>query len=98
MLITLSATRSVCFAAKEFASWLFVMMLTQFTLPEQSDWYDNVLIRLYDEAPVLPVNVSRPYFSIRPQGAREKFGVWGRDYARKGLGNNLARKCIAGMS
>ena len=30
-------------------------------------------------APVLPVNVSRPYFSTRPQGARKKFCVWGRD-------------------
>ena len=28
--------------------------------------------------PVFPVNVSRPYFSTRPQGVCEKFGVWGR--------------------
>ena len=34
----------------------------------------------YNYAPVLPVNVSRPYFSTRPQGVHEKFGVWGRDY------------------
>jgi len=53
----------------------------QFTLPEQSDWCDNVPIHSYDCAPVLPMNVSRPYFLIRPQGVREKFGVWGRDYA-----------------
>ena len=70
---------SVCFGAKKFASWLFVMTQTQFTLPEQSDWCDNMPIRSYDYTPVLPVNVSRPYFSTRPQGAREKFGVWGRD-------------------
>ena len=57
----------------------------QFTLPEQSDWCDNMPIRSYDCAPVLPVNVSRPYFLIRPQGAREKFGVWGRDYAIDGF-------------
>ena len=56
------------------------MMLMQFTLPKQSDWCDNMLIRSYDYAPVLPVKVSRPYFSTRPQGACEKFGVWGRDY------------------
>ena len=37
-------------------------------------------IRSDNYAPVLPVNVSRPYFSTRPQGACEKFGVWGRDY------------------
>ena len=72
MLITLSATGSVCFGAKKFASWLFVMRITQFTLPEQSDWCDNMPIRSYDYAPVLPVNVSRPYFSTRPQGARAK--------------------------
>ena len=37
-------------------------------LPEQSDWCNNMPIPLYDYAPVLPVNVSRPYFSTRPQG------------------------------
>ena len=52
----------------------------QFTLAEQSDWCNNMPLRSYNYAPVLPVNVSRPYFSTRPQGAREKFGVWGRDY------------------
>ena len=46
--------------------------ITQFTLPEQSDWCDNMPIRSYDYAQVLPVNMSRPYFSTRPQGAREK--------------------------
>jgi len=34
----------------------------QFTLPEQSDWCDNMTLRSYNYAPVLPVNVSRPYF------------------------------------
>ena len=57
------------------------MTQTQFTLPEQSDWCDNMTLRSYNYAPVLPVKVSRPYFSTRPQGAREKFGVWGRDYS-----------------
>ena len=52
----------------------------QFTLPEHSDWCNNMTLRSYNYAPVLPVNVSRPYFLTRPQGAREKFGVWGRDY------------------
>ena len=61
--------RSICFGAKIFASWLFVM--TQFTLPELSDWCDNMPIRTYDYAPVLPVNVSRPYFLTRPHGASE---------------------------
>ena len=32
-------------------------------------------IRSYDYAPVLPVNVSRAYFSTSPQGAREKLGL-----------------------
>ena len=31
-------------------------------LPEQSDWCNNMLIHTYDFVPVLPVNVSRPYF------------------------------------
>ena len=38
-------------------------------------------LRSYNYASVLPVKVSRPYFSTRPQGARERFGVWGRDKA-----------------
>ena len=29
----------------------------QFTMPEQSDWHDNMPICLYDYAPVLLVNV-----------------------------------------
>ena len=37
-------------------------------------------ICLYNYAPVLQVNVSRPHFSTGPQGARERFGIWGRDY------------------
>ena len=45
--------------------------IMQFTLPEQSDWCDNMPICSYDYAPFLPVN-----FSTRPQGARKKFGVW----------------------
>ena len=48
----------------------------------QSDWCDNMPIRLYDYAPVLPVNVSRPYFSTRPQGVRAKNLVSG-DETRK---------------
>ena len=35
----------------------------------------------YNYGPVLQMNVSRPYFSTRSQGAREKFGVRGRDYS-----------------
>ena len=27
----------------------------------------------------IDVNVSRPYFSTRPQGTRKNFGVWGRN-------------------
>ena len=42
-------------------------------------------LRSYKYAPVLPVKVSRPYFSTRPQGVREKFGVWGRDYRGPGM-------------
>ena len=83
--MTLSATSSVCFGAKKFASWLFMMTQMQFTLPEQSDWCDNMTLRSYNYAPVLPVKVSRPYFWPRPQGARKKFGVWGRDYSGQGL-------------
>ena len=44
----------------------------QFTLPEQSDWCNNMPLRSYNYTPVLPVKVSRPYFSTRPQGARVK--------------------------
>ena len=74
----ISDQHSVCFGAKKFASWLFMMTHNAIS-PEQSDWCDNMTLRLYNYAPVLPVNVSRPYFSTRPHGAREKFGVWGRD-------------------
>ena len=42
--------------------------------------YPNLLTAICKLAPVLVVKVSRPYFSTRPQGTREKFGVWGRDY------------------
>ena len=59
--------------------------MTQFTLPEQSDWCDNMPLRSYNYAPVLQVNVPRPYFSTRPQGTHEKFGVWGRDYTNVGF-------------
>ena len=74
-------------APKNLQAGYFVMTHTQFTLPEQSDWCDNMPIRSYDYAPVLPVNVSRPYFTTRPQSAREKFGVWGRDYGASGYSN-----------
>ena len=57
----------------------------QFTLPEQSDWCDNMPLRSYNYAPVLPVNVSRPYFLTRPQGVRKKFGVWEQDYTNVGF-------------
>ena len=53
--------------------------IMQFTLPEQSDWCDNMTLRSYNYAPVLPVKVSRPNISTRLQGAHEKFGAWGRD-------------------
>jgi len=52
----------------------------QFTLPEQSDWCDNMTLRSYNYAPVLPVRMSRPYFLTRPQDPCNKFGIWGRDY------------------
>ena len=42
--------------------------------------YSNLLTTICKQAPVFVVKVSRPYFLTRPQGAREKFGVWGRDY------------------
>ena len=45
----------------------------QFTLPEQSDWCD-MPIRSNNYAPVLLVNISRPYLSTRPQGMRNK--IW----------------------
>ena len=64
-----SATSSICFGS--------VMM---HSLPEQSDWCDNMPIRSYNYTPVLLVNVSRPYFLTRLQGMRKKFGVWGGDY------------------
>ena len=44
----------------------------QFTLPEQSDWCDNMLIRPYD---YVPMNVSRPYFSMGPQGMYKGLGM-----------------------
>ena len=50
-----------------------------FNSPEH--WCDNMPLRSYKYAPVLPGNVPRPYFSTRPKGAREKFDVWGRDYS-----------------
>ena len=65
--------------------------ITQFTLPEQSDWCDNILIRSYDYIPVLPVNMSRPYFSTRPQpqdtckklgSGDDTTGCWARAWER----------------
>ena len=48
----------------------------QFTLPEQSDWCANMPIRLVwlRTLQFYQVNVSRPYFSTRPLGTREK--IW----------------------
>ena len=45
-----------------------------------------MLICSYKYVPVLPVNVSRPYFFMRPQGVHENSGVWGRDYRVHGRG------------
>ena len=50
------------------------MMTHYVILLLQSDWCDKTL-RSYNYDPVLPVNVSRPYFSTKPQGVHEKFGV-----------------------
>ena len=76
---TLSTTScTVRFGAQKITSWLFVMT---HNIPEQSDWCDNMPIYSCDYAPGLQVNVSRPYFSMRSQGAREKFGVRGQDYS-----------------
>ena len=80
--------------------------IAQFTLPEQSDWCDNMPIRSYNYAPVLPVNMSRPYFSTRPQDTHEKVGVWGWDYPGcevicQGVPNHLAsslRPCFVEAS
>ena len=36
------------FASWALASWLFVITQTQFTLPEQSDWCDNMPLCSYD--------------------------------------------------
>jgi len=43
----------------------------KFTLPEHPDWCDNMPLRSYNYTPVLSINVSRPYFSTRPQGVYE---------------------------
>ena len=51
------------------------MTLSLIYFPEQSDSCDNMPMRLYNYTPVLPVNVSRPYFSTRPQDTREKWGL-----------------------
>ena len=40
----------------------YLMTIMQFTLPEQSDWYNNMPVSSYDYFPVLQVNVSRPLF------------------------------------
>ena len=76
MLITISATSSSCFGAKKFASWLFMMTHnTIYLIPERSDWCDNMPLRSYNYAPVLPVNVSRPYFSTWPPAGRTQ-KIW----------------------
>ena len=72
MLITLPVTRSLSFGIPKSASWLTYKPTL---LSDQSDWCDNMLICSYNYAPVLPVSVSRSYFSTRPQGARQKFGL-----------------------
>ena len=46
-------------------------------LPEQSDWCDNMPIHSHGYAHVLPVSVSRPYFSTRLQGTCAKNFVSG---------------------
>ena len=51
------------------------MMTHYVILLLQSDWCDKKTLRSYNYDPVLPLNVSRPYFSTKPQGVREKFGV-----------------------
>ena len=40
----------------------------EFTLPEQSDWCNNMLIHSYNYTPISPVKVSRPYSLTMPQG------------------------------
>ena len=85
MLITLSASSSICFTTQKLQAGYFWWHIMQFTSPEQFDLCGNMPIHSYDCVPVLPVNVSRPYFITRSQGTCEKFGVWGRDYASSGL-------------
>ena len=68
----------------------------RFTWPEQSDWCNNLPIRLYDYTPVLPVNMSRPYFSTRLQGACENLVSGDKtnlqhEIQRKRLGPNAFR-------
>ena len=67
-------------AARNLQAGYLWWRIAQFTLPEQSDWCDNTPQFSYNYAPVLPVNVSKPYFSTQLQGVHEKFAVWGRDY------------------
>ena len=42
--------------------------------------YPNLLTATCKHAPVFVVKVSRPYFSTRPQGVHEKFGVYATIY------------------
>ena len=66
-----SATSSICFGSLWWC-------IAQFTLPEQSDWCDNMPICSCNYTPVLLVNVSRPYFLTRPQVVRKKNWCLGR--------------------
>ena len=67
---------------KNYASWLAIRD-DAFTSPEQSDWCNNILIHLYNSAPVLPVNVSmQTLFFDAATGCIctcEEYLVWGQD-------------------
>ena len=52
----------------------------QFTLPEKSDWCDNMPLRLYIKLrPSFTSERVQTLFFDKAQGARKKFGVWERD-------------------
>ena len=58
--------------------------------------YSNLLTAICKYAPVFVVKVSRPCFSTRPQGAREKLDVWGRDYPAPSRNLLAGRRTRAG--
>ena len=66
---------SICFGTQKFASWQFMMMhlLYLSNLIGATTWQ----YATYNYIPVLPVNVSRPYFLTRPQGVHAKNVVSG---------------------